>query len=42
MAEVRYAMARKPGKRIDYLTLDVGGMYYEVELRISTGMYKGE
>lgn len=32
-------MSRKPGKRINYLTLDVDGMYYKVELRAQTGMH---
>lgn len=32
-------MARKPGKRVDWLTFDVGGVYYKVELRAETGMH---
>jgi len=37
---VRIVMARrKPGKRVDYITLDVDGKHHEVEFRASTGMH---
>ncbi len=35
-------MSRKPGKRIDHITLNVDGSYYKVELRVSTSMYNEE
>lgn len=35
-------MPRRPGKRVDYLHLDVDGVMYKVELRACTGVFAEE